>query len=179
MLVFQSYHIHAYLSHNVEFGIFSGPTEMLTLYSAAILLKPFVNIDICNILNQISSYIFIIVFISNIYIIYHKFTKHVINQLILYPIYFIILITVYNMSNNKDLYYLFNICLNICAITSDFIISKMSEKKLSVIDILLIICARFNDVFGIIISLYYIINYLMIIANHMKLNLIYHNLNSK
>ena len=83
------------------------------------------------------------------------------------------------MSNNKDLYYLFNICLNICAITSDFIISKMSEKKLSVIDILLIICARFNDVFGIIISLYYIINYLMIIANHMKLNLIYHNLNSK
>lgn len=181
MLVFQSYHMHAYLSYNVEFGKFSGPTEMLTLYSVIILLKPFINIDMGNILNHISIYIFIIVFVSNIYIIYNKFTKHFINQLILYTLYSIISVSVYNISNkyNNDIYYLFNICLNICAITCDFIISKMSEKNLSIINILLIVCARFNNIFGIIISMYYIINYLMIIANHMKLNLIYHNLTSK
>lgn len=180
MLGFQFFHIQAYFYKNVEFGRYTGPIEILTLYCILILAK------ICNILNNthfelvnvLSLYVFLIFFIGNIYYMFKNIRNYLdmINVLIFLTIYFITLISMYNMSNNYDMYYLFNICLNMCVLTCDFIISKMGSKCLNKFLLKLFILSRFNNVFGICFSLYYICASLNDIASHMGLNILYHNL---
>lgn len=71
---------------------------------------------------------------------------------------------------------MFNICLNLCVLTCDFILSKMCIKNLSYFLLVIFMVSQINNIIGICFSIYHIFKILKVIGNHMNLNLIYHNL---
>ena len=185
MLIFQSYHIKAYLQNIVEFGKYSGPTEMLLGYCIIIFLKslniisgPVFNSYLNTGLYYIIPTLIVIINYMNIYIFYNKCNYvSLVNQIIFTILYFIVYISIFfNLYYQSNIYYIFNICLNICVLTCDLIISKMANKNINIFLIIIFICCRINNIFGIIISMYYIIICLYDIAKFLKINLIYHNL---
>lgn len=179
MLGFQFFHIQAYLYKGVEFGKYTGPTELLTIYSLTIFAK---TIGLINdfhfneIISILIPYVFIIFFCGNTYYIINKFDKyiHIQNLIIFIILYFITLCSI--LFSNYTKLYMFNMCLNLCVLTSEFILSKMCNKNLSYFLLLIFILSQINNIFAISCSIYYIFNMLKSIANHMNLNLIYHNL---
>jgi phosphatidylglycerophosphate synthase len=179
MLGFQFFHIQAYYYKNVEFGRYTGPNELLSIYSIIILAKTFglVNESFFNdMISLLSPFVFILIFCGNIYYVINKFDKymHIQNLMIFIILYFIILFSV--IFSNYNMYYLFNLCFNVCVLTTEFILSKMGLKSLPYFLIILFIVSQLSNIFGICFSLYYIFKSLKSITNHMNLNLIYHNL---
>jgi phosphatidylglycerophosphate synthase len=177
MIGFQFFHIQAYLYKGVEFGRYTGPTELLSLYSIVILLKVFNLFDNNNLymINIIAPYVLLGFFFGNLYYMYTRLKYYLVNILIFTALYTIIGFSVL-FNQNYNTYYLFNICLNLCALTCDFIISKMANKNLNMFLIKLFLLSRFNDILGIGLSMFYIVASLKEIANFLGLNLLYHNL---
>jgi len=180
MLGFQFFHIQAYFYKGVEFGKYSGPIEILTLYCILIFAKVCRIIDetYFEYINILAPYSLVIFLIGNMYYMISHIKNYydIINNLIFLSIYSFTIITIYNNENNYDLYYLFNICLNMCVLTGDFIISKMADKHIDHLILWIFILSCFNNIFGICINIYYIYYVITKIANHMKLNIIYHNI---
>ena len=179
MLGFQFFHIQAYIYKGVEFGKYTGPTEILSLYSLTIIGKTFGLInefDFNNVISVLIPYVFIIFYCGNIYYVINKFDKYIYTQnlMIFIILYFITLCSI--LFSNHNIYYMFNMCLNLCVLTKEFILSKMCNKNLSYFLVLIFIVSQINNIIGICCSLYYIFTCLKSIANHMNLNLIYHNL---
>lgn len=178
MLGFQFFHIQAYLYKGVEFGKYTGPTELLSIYSMIILLKVFINIsdnEYVYIINILSPYVLLLFFGGNIYYMYTRLKYYIFNILIFTILYTIIGFSIL-FNQDYTIYYLFNICLNVCVLTCDFIISKMANKNINIFLVKIFLLSRFNDILGICMSIYYIISSLKEIANFMGLNIILHNL---
>jgi phosphatidylglycerophosphate synthase len=180
ILGFQFFHIQAYFYKQVEFGKYTGPVEILTVYCVLIFMKMCNLIDASNfkIMNTLSPYILFFCLMFNIYYMINYINHYldVVNNIIFDTIYLITIFSIYNISNNYDMYYLFNICLNLCVLTCDFIISKMASKSLNKMCLQVFIFSRFSNILGIVLSIYYICASLNEIAKYMKLNIIYHNL---
>lgn len=179
MFGFQFFHIQAYFYKGVEFGKYSGPVEILTIYCLLILLKTLNILDEThfNFVNILSPFVMFIFLIGNSYYMIKNIKNYLdlINNLIFLSIYIITIINLYS-TKIYDMYYLFNICLNMCVLTSDFIISKMANKQINQIILWIFILSRLNNIFGIFLSIFYILSTLKQIANHMRLNIIYHNI---
>lgn len=179
MLGFQFFHIQAYIYKGVEFGKYTGPTELLSIYSLIIIGKTIGLINDFH-LNELISvlipYIFIMFFCGNTYYVINKFDKyiHIQNLMIFIILYFITLCSI--LFSNHNIYYMFNICLNLCVLTCDFILSKMCNKNLSYFLLVIFMVSQINNIIGICFSIYHIFKILKVIKNHMNLNLIYHNL---
>jgi len=179
MLGFQFFHIQAYIYKGVEFGKYTGPTELLSIYSLIIIGKTIGLINDFH-LNELISvlipYIFIMFFCGNTYYVINKFDKyiHIQNLMIFIILYFITLCSI--LFSNHNIYYMFNICLNLCVLTCDFILSKMCSKNLSYFLLVIFMVSQINNIIGICFSIYHIFKILKAIGNHMNLNLIYHNL---
>ncbi len=180
MLGFQFFHIQAYFYKGVEFGKYTGPVELLTIYCVIIFAKIMNIIDSTNFeyINIVSPYLLLVLLIGNMYYMLKNIKNYldIINNLVFLSIYFIIFVSIYNTKNNYDMYYLFNICLNMCVLTCDFIISKMANKEINKIVLWVFIFSRFSNILGICLSLFYILSSLKEIVNHMNLNIIYHNI---
>jgi phosphatidylglycerophosphate synthase len=179
MLGFQFFHIQAYIYKGVEFGRYTGPIELLSLYSIIILAKTFglVNESSFNdLISLLSPYVFVLIFCGNVYYVIEKFNNYMCMQniIILLILYFIILLSI--IFSNYNMYYLFNLCFNVCVLTKEFILSKLCNKNLPYFLIVLFIISQISNILGICFSLYYIFTSLKSIANHMNLNLLYHNL---
>ena len=79
MIGFQFFHIQAYLYKGVEFGKYTGPVELLTLYSFIILGKTFGLINENHFTDAVSfliPYVFMIFFCGNTYYVMEKFNKY-------------------------------------------------------------------------------------------------------
>ena len=180
MLGFQFFHIKAYFYKGVEFGKYTGPIEILTIYCVIIFLKVINIIDTTyfEYINIVSPYLLLVLLIGNMYYMLKNIQNYldIINNLVFLSIYFITMMSLYNMIYYYDMYYLFNICLNMCVLTCDFIISKMANKEINKIVLWIFIFSRFSNILGICLSLFYILSSLKSIANHMNLNIIYHNI---
>lgn len=180
MLGFQYFHIQAYFYKGVEFGKYTGPIEILTVYCMFILAKTcnLINNTHFELVNIVSPYVMSMFLIGNICYMITNIRKYndIVNNLIFITIYFITITSLYNMKNDYDMYYLFNICLNMCVLTCDFIISKMADKCIDKLIVLIFIFSQLNNMFGICLSLFYICSSLKQIADFMHLNIIYHNI---
>ena len=75
-----------------------------------------------------------------------KFNKYnyIQNLIVFVTLYFIILCSI--LFSNYNTYYIFNMCVNMCVLTSEFILSKMGSKNLPYFLIILFIVSQFNNI---------------------------------